>query len=530
MFNADFYPTPQRVIEIMFAGLNLDKKVVYDPEGGKGDIVDFAIDHGVKQVIASELNDDLRVILQTKCKVIGSDFLSITSDKISHVDIIAMNPPFSADEKHILHAFEIAPRGCIIRALCNAATFENQNTSARKLLGAIVGSNGSFENLGDVFAEAERKTGVQIGFIQIKKPGESYETEFDGFFLDEDPAEEQANAIMGYNVVRDMVNRYVECVKLFDKQLNIGIEMSRLTGDFFHSEVGFECTVKGVPQIRKEFKKDLQRSGWKYIFEKLNMDKYATQGLREDINKFVEKQTDIPFTMKNIYHMLEIVVGTTGSRMDKAIIEVFDKLTMHYDENRYNVEGWKTNSHYLMGMKFILPRMCPVDKWHTGNSICNAYDSNFESVEDMLKAICYITGENYEKFPSLSNMIRYKYKVFKNGIFYSAEMREDKIAELKKEFYKEGAAFSVIESEPIYGQLFEWTFFRIRVYKKGTMHFEFLSKEVWGKFNQRVAKIKGYPLFEATAKQKEQNKAANNTSAKQTNFRQPTVLATFKVS
>jgi hypothetical protein len=37
-------------------------------------------------------------------------------------------------------------------------------------------------------------------------------------------------------------------------------------------------------------------------------------------------------------------------------------------------------------------------------------------------------------------------------------------------------------------------FFRIRGYKKGTMHFEFLDEEVWAKFNQAVADIRGWHL------------------------------------
>ena len=28
------------------------------------------------------------------------------------------------------------------------------------------------------------------------------------------------------------------------------------------------------------------------------------------------------------------------------------------------------------------------------------------------------------------------------------------------------------------------------------MHFEFMSEDVWAEFNKRVAKLKGYPLFE----------------------------------
>ena len=42
----------------------------------------------------------------------------------------------------------------------------------------------------------------------------------------------------------------------------------------------------------------------------------------EKINKFNNKSIAI---MRNIYKMLEIVRGTAAQRMDKAIIEVFDR-------------------------------------------------------------------------------------------------------------------------------------------------------------------------------------------------------------
>ncbi|MDR2888097.1 MAG: DUF4942 domain-containing protein [Bacteroidales bacterium] len=42
-----------------------------------------------------------------------------------------------------------------------------------------------------------------------------------------------------------------------------------------------------------------------------------------------------------------------------------------------------------------------------------------------------------------------------------------------------------------WGQWYEWGFFRIRGYKKGTMHFEFTDENVWELFNRRVAETKG---------------------------------------
>ena len=37
-------------------------------------------------------------------------------------------------------------------------------------------------------------------------------------------------------------------------------------------------------------------------------------------------------------------------------------------------------------------------------------------------------------------------------------------------------------------------FFRIKAFKKGTMHFEFLDEDIWMKFNQTVAKLRGWSL------------------------------------
>ena|SRR5690606_7168303 len=110
MFNKDFFPTPKSVLEQM----NIDcyGKRCLEPSAGKGDIVDFLKADGAASVEACEINKDLQSILSRKCSIINSDFLKVKQEEISHIQLIIMNPPFSADETHILHAFEIAPEGC----------------------------------------------------------------------------------------------------------------------------------------------------------------------------------------------------------------------------------------------------------------------------------------------------------------------------------------------------------------------------------------------------------------------------------
>jgi len=494
MFNPDFYPTPNDVIFLMLEGINITDKVILEPSAGKGNIIDYLNDNGAKEVLFCELNEDLAHISSQKARFLKADFLELESSDISHVDLIVMNPPFSGDEKHILHAFNIAPAGCKIISLCNAQTIVNPYSQSRKELKNNINLYGNYTSLGNCFENSERTTGVEIGLVILQKSGAKYSTEFEGFFLD-DEEEPEGEGIMSYDVVRDLVNRYVESIKIFDKQLEEANRMNNLTSGYFSVKIGFQVTDKEKPIQRADFKKEMQKSGWNFIFNKMNMQKYSTQSMRDDINKFVEDQTHIPFTMRNIYKMLEIVIGTTEQRMDKAIEVVFDKVTSHHHENRFGLKGWKTNENYVLNQKFIVPSICYQDqRWYKGETKIQMNSSN--TLEDMLKAICYITGDNYDEFDTL---------------------------------YTTGR-------KPIneYGQWFEWAYFRVKCFKVGTAHFEFKDKEIWGRFNQRVAKIKGFPLYEkAPDKRTERQKAKAAQQPRPTAYSpkiKPTVLKTFTLN
>jgi len=512
MFNKDFFPTSEKTIMQMVEGYDLTGKKILEPNGGSGNIVDFAIRNGAESVIACEINEDLRKILATKCQVIEHDFLKLTSDRISHIDMIIMNPPFSADEKHILHVWNIAPDGCQILALCNKSTLGNKFSSYRKKLYSIVQDHGSWEDFGTCFSTAQRKTKIEVACIRLQKPGQQ-QNEFEGFFMEEE-VEQQANGIIQYNVVRDLVNRYVEAIKIFDQQLDNAVKMNDITGEFFDSNIALSMTIKDKPIKRQEFKKALQKSGWLWIFDKLNMQKYATKGLREDINKFVEKQENVPFTMRNIYKMLEIIVGTNSQRMDKALLEVFDKLTTHYDENRYYVEGWKTNSHYLVNKRFIMPGVCYQDiRWYKGQSnIQIDRHRGYELLDDMLKALCFLTGDNYDKIVDLYSIIKYEHKIYEGEKILFAANTIDEANERFKKYRSQGKHIKMVSYEPKYGEWFDWAYFRCRAYKKGTLHVEFKDENLWGKFNQHIAKLKGYPLYEAHPDKK--TKVKNEQTAK----------------
>ncbi|MES5169433.1 class I SAM-dependent methyltransferase [Prevotella melaninogenica] len=133
--NQDFYPTPEEVINTMMMGENFIGKTILEPSAGKGNIVDWLKANGAGKVIACEKDKNLQKLLTGKCEILADDFLSVTAEQVSHVDYIVMNPPFSDGIRHILHAFEIAPAGCVIIALCNSHSvcrgWEHNSTPVR---------------------------------------------------------------------------------------------------------------------------------------------------------------------------------------------------------------------------------------------------------------------------------------------------------------------------------------------------------------------------------------------------------------
>jgi predicted RNA methylase len=480
--NPDFYPTPKEVIAQMLLGENIVGKTVLEPSAGKGDIVDYLKENGAARVIACEKDPNIRKLLDGKCEIIANDFLTVTSEQVSHVDYIIMNPPFSEGARHILHAFEIAPAGCTIVALCNHDNLERGwSYEKNKQLIETVELYGREEYLGDVFKTAERQTRVHVALIKLYKEGEG-ENEFEGYYfspIDEDVANmNQREGIMQYNIVRDLVNRYVSAVKLFDETLAAANKINEVAkypedNDYDYIPIKFGTITGGysgseVKVTHQQYKKELQKYYWRIIFKKLNMEKYATKHLREQINKFIEQQTNVPFTMNNIYRVIDMVIQTNGQRMQTALVEAFDLICSFSAENTTAGEKWKTNANYMVNRKFIVPYMCKGyhDRYVChGSSYCTkngkeAYTTvqlegyNVEKLEDVCKALCYITGTNYDHVAGL----------------YRHHDRED------------------------WGEWFVWGFFKCKAYKKGTMHFEFLDENVWFKFNYEVAKLKGWAL------------------------------------
>ena len=469
MFNPDFYPTPPEVAATMLDQLDLRGKVVVEPSAGSGNLVHAALERGSEEVLWCEPKPKLRAILSAipGSRLIGADWLQVQAEQISHVDVIAMNPPFSADEAHILHAWEVAPPGCEIVALCNWNTIsqyvnrqlQRGPKGLQKQLVYLINAYGSKEDLGECFANAERPTRVSVGLVRLTKPGQrvSGADEFDGFFLGPDDIEAQGEGLIPYRRSRDIVNRYVEACRIYDEQVAAGVRLRNVLDGFFGKDLGLQVTVEGQAVTRNRFRKDLQKAAWQHVFAEFLPQQQATSQLAKDINVFVEKQSRIPFTERNIYRMLQIVAGTQEQRVDRAVEEAVDELTKHTKENRYGVEGWATNSGYMLNQRFIRAYMAEMS-WNGRGVTIKSYGSQSDQIHDLIKALCFITGRCYDE-------VAQPEKPPGEGLFWP-------------------------------GEWYDWGFFKFRAYKKGTVHFQFKDYDVWAALNARYAKIKGQVLPE----------------------------------
>lgn len=75
----------------------------------------------------------------------------------------------------------------------------------------------------------------------------------------DDEEEPDGDGIMSYNIVRDLVNRYVESIKIFDRQLEEAERMNQLTSGYFSVKMGMSVTNNQKPVQRADFKKKCKK-------------------------------------------------------------------------------------------------------------------------------------------------------------------------------------------------------------------------------------------------------------------------------
>lgn len=487
MFNPDFYPTPQETIDLMLAPLSetydyqwsgnqrykreepikylKNRFKILEPSAGKGDILDYLVsDYSVKkeEICCIEIEPELRSILNDKgYKVIESDFLKYSEPYL--FSLIVMNPPFSKGVSHLIKAWEVLNGGDVV-CLLNAETIRNPYTAERQFLLKLIEEHGRFEFVGNVFKDAERTTNVECVIVWLHKNDEEGIKFSDRDFDHDEKAENSEYAespLASASMIEALVDQYNQASRLL-----VEIDSAKAKYDFYVSDVlrHFDKRQKG--DLNKAID-ELKLGFWQYVFDKTGVGRATTSNFVKDFQKFMQNTSNLAFTVDNIMAVLEHFVLNSNSIMQDCINSVFDTATAYHEKNSVHPkgEGWKTNKSWKIASKVIIPRGLHYDtKWHTF-----AIDRYGEGAfyKDIDKILCFLSGKKIDKIVDLHTTIDKRCDMLNGHDEYKGKRER-------------------------YDKEFETEFFRVRFFKKGTVHLIFKDVELLGVFNRAAAEGKNW--------------------------------------
>ena len=481
MFNniKDFYPTPLKLIDKMLDKIDFNKiRTVLEPSAGKGNIIDILINKSKcisrsfyrkreLDIDCIEINPDLQLILKGKnLRVVHNDFLTYQTYK--KYDLIAMNPPFSEGDKHLLKAIEMQQQGGQIVCLLNAETIKNPFSNIRKdLVRKLDEYNAKIEYIHDSFKNAENKTSVEVALIYINISNVNKES----IILDNLKKEEQYrteqkdyNDIVEADFVERIIKQYNFEIKaglsLISEYKNIQPLIKQSFKDSFHKDDSIiqltisnrHCDTNDI--LENQYIKNVRYKYWETLFTSKEFSGLLTSNLQRDYINKINELMEYDFSYYNIKQIqLELSKQMTKG-IEDTILDLFEEFSHKYywDETNKNIHyfnGWKSNSCYKINKKVIIP----LNAYDTyDNRFRCSYYTVIDKLRDIEKVFNYLDG-------NLTKEINLR------------EVLED------------------AENNSITKNI-STKYFNINFYKKGTTHLTFKNEELLKKFNLFAAKNK----------------------------------------
>jgi len=457
MFNAhQFYPTPSHIATKMKLALKEGRQKIdpiLDPSAGKGDLLR---QFPPNKTVAVEIDPTLRETLAgAGFSVIGSDFLEF--NEVGVYPSIIMNPPFSHGIIHLFHAWDMLQDGG--RLVCLLPTTAlNSGNSAKSKLGKLIELHGTLEELGSCFEDAERHTKIDVVMITLDKPKLKTCFDFSGF----DYSFENFETAIAQNVTGGLGK--MDIVQVLVHQYELALEALReryqshqqllfaLTGiseRAYASQYG-GTKITEVIDFTDQVKK-LKGMFWQTVFQKTELESRATSDFRKKFESWAEQQTAMAFNEQNIKEMLSMFWQNKKAIDLDSLCHVFDRLTRNH-ANCIVGEGWKTNKASKLNTKVILEYGISYDHlW--GFSIPWRHRDTYRDID---KAICILSGKSFNDIQSIENSL-------------------------------ETFCRDIKQNKRDYSEKFESEFFKIRIFKKGSVHLWFKDVKLNEDFNKRVA-------------------------------------------
>lgn len=489
--NRDFYPTPQKLIDKMLSGVDLEKiETILEPSAGSGNIVDALRQkeeihnkyHRYEKckfdIDCIEIESNLQHILKGKnYRVVHNDFL--TYDTMKEYSLIIMNPPFSNGCKHLLKALEMQSRtGGAVICLLNAETIRNVYTNERlDLQRKLTEYNAEIEFIQDAFldTDVERKTGVEIALIKVYIPKVQKESFiWNGLKKSQKEREyvaTESTQLIDSDLFKAIVNQYQLEVEAGTKLIKEYFAMQPfILSEFGKNEETGETIQKGncILSLKvgnkelsvNQYIREVRGKYWKALFQNPKFIGQLTNNLQSEFYNKINELCDYDFSLYNIYQLKIDIQKKVASGIEDTILKLFDEFSNkyhYYDEMSKNIHyynGWKTNKAWIINKKVIIPLNGYRDLQFSWGGFRPTYYDTVKKLQDIEKCFNYLDGGLTEAVD------------LEKSLKFAEEYGETKNIQLK--------------------------YFTITFYKKGTCHIVFNNEELLKKFNIFGSQRKGW--------------------------------------
>ncbi|MBP0960357.1 MAG: DUF4942 domain-containing protein [Oscillospiraceae bacterium] len=424
--NKEFYPTPALLAEKMLAKCDMKRVAsILEPSAGKGDLAyetarklfesrhssRFDYDYLDKLDIDTiEVSPELRRnLIGAGYRVVFDDFLNFKSFK--KYDLIAMNPPFSNGELHLLKAISLVERyGGQICCILNAETIRNPYSHSReKLAQAIEKYSATVEFIENAFVDAERQTGVEVAIIYFDIPDNRSDCNIfdelqEAVKIREELNEETQVSAETNDFIHGIVKQFeFECeagVKLIREFMDISPrfltsfkEHSYYNKPILNLEINSHYS-KYDSDMLNAYLKTVRKKYWEALFASDEFTKLMTSSMQDDYMSRISSFANYDFNLYNIYTLKQDILGGMSKEIENTIMELFETFAYkHSYSPEFNncihyYDGWSTNRCGVLGQKVIIPMY---DAWNYRRE----FDPNYyvrKQLSDIEKVFNYLDG------------------------------------------------------------------------------------------------------------------------------------------
>ena len=495
MFNTEFYPTPNSLLEKIECDFNdmwstlPDIISVLEPSAGKGDIVDWlkrrqnTTYYGHKGTLrfskldidCVEIDKELSATLKGKgLFVVHNDFLHFETMK--KYDLIFMNPPFSNGDAHLLKAISMQERyGGMVVCILNAETIRNPFSNSRKdLLRLLEKYDAQVRYYSDCFCafDAERQTAVEVAVVVLQVPvPEHFSQSFVFDKLDKGELIQKLSFSVEDNSTEIIPAglEYLDAyIKQFNDEITAGIALlkeynayktvrklrfsafdGKYEDDVLNLKVGAESAEEYAVN---EYIRSVRYRYWNSLFANPKFTGKLTSKMVDELFSNVKEMEHYDFTMHNILMLLSQIRDSTLKGIEDSLMTLFDtfsNLHSYIGDTSANIHyynGWKTNKAHKVNKKVIIPMYGVWDCWRYGSRTSwslRSYQA-FDRLKDLAKALDYLADPVYSSIDTHENLNQQIKINFDKGISKDIDSKYFILT-----FYKKGTCHIVFKDDTL---------------------------------------------------------------------------------